>query len=223
MSATGRWSCGTSSPYWIGMSWALRRVLGRELPAPAQNSTQARPQSAWALRGSSRSRHSSSSRSSRARASSLFDDGASVFTRASVASCTSCPPPTARREVALHVHGRSRRLCVADDPAEDRRAPLGRELGGRRRRARRRARAARRRALLEPVREARGPREPAVDHRRSAGRERLLAQRLLEQRGRTVEALELGEEDERLGAQRADQPRQADRSRRRARVHSPAA
>ena len=62
---------------------------------PAQNSTQARPQSARALRGSSRSRHSRCSRSSRARASSLLEDGARVFTTASVASCTSCSPPTA--------------------------------------------------------------------------------------------------------------------------------
>ena len=38
----------------------------------------------------------------------------------------------------------------------------------------------------------------------SAGRERRLAQGLLEQRDGAIDALELGEEDERLGAQRAD-------------------
>ena len=87
---------------------------------PAQNSTQARPQSARALRGSSRSRHSRCSRSSKARASSRFEAGASVFAIACVASCTSCSPPTAvgrslrpRREIA-------RRLRLAGEPAEDR-------------------------------------------------------------------------------------------------------
>ena len=56
----------------------------------------------------------------------------------------------------------------------------------------------------EALPEARRPREPAVDdrlERRARGR---LAQGLLEQRGGTIGALELGEEDEGLGAQRAD-------------------
>ena len=55
-------------------------------------------------------------------------------------------------------------------------------------------------ALLE----ARRPRETAVSgrlQRRLLGR---LAQGFLEQRNGTVESLELGEEDERLGAERAD-------------------
>ncbi len=69
MTAIGRWSCGTSSPYWIEMSWARAAYSAASAQRPAQNSTQARPQSARALRGSSRSRHSSYSRSSKARAS----------------------------------------------------------------------------------------------------------------------------------------------------------
>ncbi len=58
MSAIGRWSCGTSSPYWIEMSWACAACAAASAQRPAQNSTQERPQSARALRGSSRSRHS---------------------------------------------------------------------------------------------------------------------------------------------------------------------
>ena len=71
----GRWSCGISSPYWTEMSRARAAYSAASAQRPAQNSTQARPQSARELLGSSRSRHSSYSRSSKARASSLFGSG----------------------------------------------------------------------------------------------------------------------------------------------------
>ena len=65
----------------------------------------------------------------------------SVFTTASVASCTSCAPPTAVAKSCGRA-GKRRRLRVADHPAEDRLRPPGRAPEGRRRRARRRARSA---------------------------------------------------------------------------------
>ena len=55
ITAIGRWSCGTSSPYWIAMSCECAACAPARCQFPAQNSTQARPQSARALRGSSRS------------------------------------------------------------------------------------------------------------------------------------------------------------------------
>ena len=90
------------------------------------------------------------SRSSSARASSLLEAGASVFTTASVASCTSCSPPTRGREVV-----RPRREIAAAPPRRRRTsrgspAPRGRAPGARRRRARRRARAPRGRARAPP-------------------------------------------------------------------------
>ena len=169
---------------------AGRRARPRAPSGPAQNSTQARPQSARALRGSSRSRHSRCSRSSKARASSLLDAGASVLTTASVASCTSCSPPTAVAK-SCGLVGQLRRLRVAGEPAEHRPAPRGRalrstssssSLGELERRAR----------VLErctTLPEAGRPREPAVDdrlERRARGR---LAQRFLEQRERARSTL----------------------------------
>ena len=56
----------------------------------------------------------------------------------------------------------------------------------------------------EPLPEACRPGEAAVDARLERRLRRRLAQRLLEQRDGAVDALELGEEDESLGAQRAD-------------------
>jgi hypothetical protein len=56
----------------------------------------------------------------------------------------------------------------------------------------------------EALPEARRPREPALDARLQRRPRSRLAQGLLEQRDRPVEALELGEEGERLGAQRTD-------------------
>ena len=70
-------------------------VRGRERPAPGPELDPCEAPERVALRGSSRSRHSWCSRSSKARASTLFEDGARVFTTASVASRTSCSPPMA--------------------------------------------------------------------------------------------------------------------------------
>ena len=50
--------------------------------------------------------------------------------------------------------------------------------------------------------EARRPRQPAVDLRPERRQRRRFAQRLLEQRNRTVDALELGEQEQRIGPQR---------------------
>ena len=82
---------------------------------PARSSTHARPQSARALRGSSRSCHSRYSRSSSARASA---DG-SVLTIACVASWTSRSPPIATREVRRDRSSRVVRPGGAPEPGED--------------------------------------------------------------------------------------------------------
>ena len=57
--------------------------------------------------------------------------------------------------------------------------------------------------VRETARETHRPGEPAVDGRLERGPCRRLAERLFEQRDRTVGALQLGEEDERVGAQSA--------------------
>ncbi len=201
--AIGRWSCGTSSPYWIEMSCARAACSAASSQRPAQNSTQARPQSARALRGSSRSRHSRCSRSSRARASSLVDDGARVFTTASVASCTQLLAADGGREVV-----RSRRRCAgaSASPANQPRIACT---------ARARARSTSSSSSSASSSAARAcstqPSLKRVAHARrqwmtdwSAGREAASRSASSSSGDGTVDALELGEEDERLGAQRAD-------------------
>ena len=158
--------------------------------------------------GSSRSRHSSYSRSSSARASLRCRERR----RERGHDARRSPPaPVARRRgrsrgraPALRDAGASR---VADEPAEER---------PEHRRARDSQRVVvelvgeleRRTCVLErsdeALPEAGRPRESAVDDRLERRARRRLAKRLLEQRDGTVEALELGEEDERLGAQRPD-------------------
>ena len=68
-----------------------------------------------------------------------LDAGASVFTTASVASCTSCSPPTAAAKSCMRTEVR-RRLDVAGEPGEDHVPPPAPERRALRRRARRRAR-----------------------------------------------------------------------------------
>ena len=107
MTAIGRRSCGTSSPYWTEMSRARAAYSAPSAQRPAQNSTQARPQSARELLGSSRSRHSSYSRSSRRG-----------------------PPPL--RERCEGVHDRQRRLpheLLATDRAREVAGACGRSSG----------------------------------------------------------------------------------------------
>ena len=163
MTAIGRWSCGISSAVLDRDVVGVSRVSAASSQRPAQNSTHARPQSARALRGSSRSRHSWYSRSSRARASSLFEAGARVFTTACVASRTSWSPPTPPGECWTSAGRSSGRLGFAGEPTRGRPAPRARVRGARRRRTRRRARAPRARGRSRP--EALGPCESTVNDR----------------------------------------------------------
>ena len=222
---SGRWSCGTSSPYWIEMSCARAACSAASSQRPAQNSTQARPQSARALRGSSRSRHSWYSRSSSARASSLL-------------SLTPRGCSTTRQRRLLH------QLRAADGGREVVRSR--RELRRLARRRRYQPRMActvasarskhvvvelvgeleRRTGVLErshvALPEARRPREPAVDDRlkrRARGR---LAKRFLEQRrrhGRRSRARRGGREPRRATSRSPSRP--AGRSRSSARASTP--
>ena len=173
---------------------------------PPQNSSHERPQNARALRGSSRSRHSSSSRSNNARASSLLDDGAKVFTTRERRLLDELRSADRRRRSRAAGMGSGGASCVADHPAEDRLHRLGArpkdvvvELVGE---------LERHPGVLErpyvALPEARCPREPAMDDRLKRRTRACLLESLLEQGDRAIDALELGEEDERLGAQRPD-------------------
>ena len=197
-----------------------RSVRGRELQRPAQSSTQARPQSARALRGSSRSRHSWCSRSSSTR--------------------------RRPRRAAQRVDDRQRRLL--DEPiAADGAREVGRDaqrLGALRLRrnqprtactARARAASASSSSSSASSSAVRACSSAADCLKRVAHASRQWIDRL-ERRPRRrlgvppraarrrVRALELGEEDERLGAPRADL-RLGEQALAivRARVHSPAA
>ena len=161
-----------------------RRARPRGPSRPAQNSTHARPQSARALRGSSRSRHSRCSRSSSARASSRARrTSEGVDDRR-----TSPPAPAARRRAAVAKScagaGSSGVASVAGEPAEHRPHCLAR--------ARRRssssssasssaARACSR--ASRPIANAR-PRQPAMDHRLEHRSRRRLVAALLRAAGR---------------------------------------
>src|SRR6476660_213683 len=100
------------------MSRARAAYSAASAQRPAQNSTHARPQSARELLGSSRSRHSSYSRSSSSRACFLVRTGARVFTVANVASRTSKVAADGAREVADPRRQILRRLRFAGEPLE---------------------------------------------------------------------------------------------------------
>ena len=127
------------------------------------------------------------------------------------AACSRSPasPPARAADRRRRPRSRACRLKSRRAPPRRRRtsrgslAPLERAHGARRRRAARRARARRERGRVPPL-EARRPREAAVDGRLKRGRDGGLPQRFFEQRDGAVDALELGEQDERLGTQRAD-------------------
>ena len=84
------------------------RIQRRIAQLPAQNSTQARPQSARALLGSSRSRHSWYSRSSNARASSLPGE---------LRGCSRPPASPPARAARRRRRSGSRALARVDPPA----------------------------------------------------------------------------------------------------------
>ena len=204
-SAIGRWSCGTSSPYWIEMSCARAACAAASSQRPAQNSTQERPQSARALRGSSRSRHSSvlaleqgaglvppgrrrervDDGERRLLHELLAADGGREVVRLAPESCGASASPANQPRMACTACARARSTSSSSSSAS--------------------SSAARACSSARTYRsEARRPREPAVDDRLERRARRRLAQRFLEQRDGAVDALELGEQDERLGAQRAD-------------------
>ena len=195
------------------MSWAGAACSAASSQRPAQNSTQERPQSARALRGSSRSCQSSCSRSRQFAGRVLSSKLARRCSRSpSVASCTSRSPPTAGREVEQSV---KRSLGSPPRRRTTRGSLAPREHARRacRRRAARRARVAARAWSMPPL-EARRPREAAVDDGLERRARRRLPQRLLEQRDAVVETLQLGKEHEDLRRATSRSPaRRAGRSR----------
>ena len=207
--AIGRWSCGISSPYWTRMSCARAAWSAASSQRPAQNSTHESSQSARALRGSSRSRHSRYSRSSSARAASLSTRREErPRHRDCVASCTSSRVADGGREARAHAPRTPGASASPDDRGRERRASTSAldakrvvvEVVGE---LERRARMLERRS--ETVPEARRPREPAVDRPTGApARDAASRRASSSSAAATIDALELGEEDERLGARRAD-------------------
>ena len=125
-------------------------------------------------------------------------------------------PPASPPARAARRRRRSAKSCAraAELPAPPRRRRTSRGRPAPRERAPRSASSSSSSASSSAARACSSAREPflkRVAHARrqwmtdlSAGPRRRLAQRFLEQRDRTVDALELGEEDEGLGAQRAD-------------------
>ena len=222
MSAIGRWSCGTSSPYWIEMSCAVAACVGCERPAARPELDPREPPE---RAGSSRlvafvplAVLALEERPRRVR----WEDGASVFAIANVASCTSRWPPTAGAKLRRPASRDPRCRAPPREPAEDRlHDPRARaedvvvELLGELERGAR---------VVEPPVEARRPRKATVDVRLKRRARRRLAERLFEQATARVDALELGEQDEPLGARsgRVGLGEQLGCDRR-ARVHSPAA
>ena len=197
-------SSGLSSPYWTLRSRERAAWSAASSHRPAQISTHARFQRARALRGSSRSRQSSYSRCSRRRAASLLRHEMRTAATAKTASSRSFASPAAVAKLV-----RPRR--VTPEPRRPRRNSrwrhrerldpssvvvlrIGQRQGG--------ARVVERRDAAAP--EARRPRQPALHDRPQPRRRGRLRQGFLEQRDGTIAALELGEEDESLGPQRAD-------------------
>ena len=200
MTAIGRWSCGTSWPYCDGDLVRAGGVLRSELPAPGPELDPGQAPHARALRGSSRSSHSAYSPSSSARARPLVEAGARVFTIARVASCTSRSPPS---ELGRCWVSAARSLAcrpVAGEPVEDRLHGAGarpeprvvQPLGELERRS----------GVVEPAskRVAQARRQWMADW--SAGEVASLSASWRSSRD-PVDA-QLGKEDERLGAPRAD-------------------
>ena len=185
------------------MSCARAACSAASCQRPPQNSSHERPHNARALRGSSRSRHSSSSRSnSRASLASPRQrrEGVHEGERGLLYQLRSAD----RRCEVVRAGGKRRRVHVADDPAEDRLHRLGAgpkdvvvELVG--------DLVGHLRVLERPhvaLPEARGPRKAAMDDRLERRARACLLESLLEQRDRTIDGLELGKEDESLGPQR---------------------
>ena len=115
------------------------------------------------------------------------------------------PLAAERRREVVRRQRQLRRGAVADDPAEDRPYhPCTRAKPVVVERVREFERDAR---VLErmhvPLAETRRPRQPAVDLRLEAGPRGRLPQRLLQQRDSTLDALELSQQHERIGAHRA--------------------